>query len=150
MKMRGQKAASRTKNKHAHVGDYKKAQQARDLTLHVQKLEKAPDLTLPVKKAQQALDLTFPVKKARADENHKRRSVPQFEGRDQVATGSTNYSVIFAQARANRKQHKSNLNRVSLGCEKEPIATYAHGHKKEDPIVRMNKILSYLNCCMGV
>lgn len=68
-------------------------------------------------------------------QNHHWMSVPQFGGWDQEAPGSTDYSVVFAQARANRKQHKSNLNRASLGCEKELIAASADHHQKEDPTV---------------
>ncbi|KAK4773563.1 hypothetical protein SAY87_028582 [Trapa incisa] len=148
--MRGQKAASTTKNKHAYVGGYKKAQKTPDLALPVKKAEKTPNLALPVKKAEKTPDLALPVKKVRAHENHHWRSVPQFGGWDQEAPGSTDYSVLFAQARANRKQHKRNFNRASLGCEKELMATSAYRHQKEEPIVGKNKVLSYFNCCMWI
>ncbi|KAK4441409.1 hypothetical protein Salat_0475800 [Sesamum alatum] len=38
-----------------------------------------------------------------------RMSVPQFGGWDGKAQDETNYSVVFSQARANRKKHKSEL-----------------------------------------
>ncbi|XP_021651816.2 uncharacterized protein LOC110643667 [Hevea brasiliensis] len=49
-------------------------------------------------------------------------SVPQFGGWDSKATGATDYSMVFSQARANRKQQKTNIKHTSLGNERELIA----------------------------
>ncbi|OMO87178.1 Pathogenic type III effector avirulence factor Avr cleavage site, partial [Corchorus capsularis] len=46
-------------------------------------------------------------------------SVPQFGGWDK-GPGATNYSMVFSQARANRKQQKINIRR-SLGSQQELI-----------------------------
>jgi len=51
-------------------------------------------------------------------------SVPQFGGWDHKAPGATDYSMVFSRARANRKQHKTDLSdfkRASLGHETELI-----------------------------
>lgn len=45
--------------------------------------------------------------------------MPEFGGWDKKAGTNTNYSVVFSQARANRKQHKSDLTRYSIGNEQE-------------------------------
>lgn len=53
-------------------------------------------------------------------------SVPQFGGWDHKAAGATDYSMVFSRARANRKQHKTDLSdfkRASLGHE--------HNHETE-------------------
>ncbi|XP_042508303.1 histidine-rich carboxyl terminus protein 1-like [Macadamia integrifolia] len=103
------------------------------------------------------------------------RSVPQFGAWDGKSIGSsTNYSVIFNQARATRQQHKRD-HRLSLGNEEDLIARYNHHHhhhhhhqdhrhhrhhhrrqhqhhhhqEEDDPVVRKKKMLSYFNCCKG-
>lgn len=48
-------------------------------------------------------------------------SVPQFGGWDGTTPVNTNYSMVFSQARANRKQQKSDI-RSSIGNEQELIA----------------------------
>lgn len=50
-------------------------------------------------------------------------SVPQFGGWDHKG-GGANYSMVFSQARANRKQQKNEVKRDSLGNEREFIATH--------------------------
>ncbi|XP_027329601.1 uncharacterized protein LOC113846008, partial [Abrus precatorius] len=47
-------------------------------------------------------------------------SVPQFGGWDQKAPGATDYSMVFTQARANKKNQKTDLTEIkrkSLGSE---------------------------------
>ncbi|KAG4945419.1 hypothetical protein JHK87_041426 [Glycine soja] len=76
-------------------------------------------------------------------------SVPQFGGWDQKAPGATDYSMVFTQARANKKQQKTNLTEIkhrSLGNERD-IANAKHGkahhhhhvhghsHAHEEPLV---------------
>ncbi|XP_077242313.1 RPM1-interacting protein 4 (RIN4) family protein [Tasmannia lanceolata] len=68
-------------------------------------------------------------------------AVPQFGGWDQKAGGATNYSMVFSQARANRKQNKTDFKRSSLGNEEELIAT-----QQVDSPSKRKKILSYFNC----
>jgi hypothetical protein len=57
-------------------------------------------------------------------------SVPQFGGWDQKAPGATDYSMVFAQARTNKKNQKSDLTEVKrTSLVNEPVATKAsHGH----------------------
>ncbi|KAG6605945.1 hypothetical protein SDJN02_02690, partial [Cucurbita argyrosperma subsp. argyrosperma] len=61
----------------------------------------------------------------RAEKNNRWKSVPEFGGWDHNAPGASNYSVVFSQARANRKQQKTDLTefkRASLGNEREMMA----------------------------
>lgn len=62
-------------------------------------------------------------------------SVPQFGGWDQKTAGgpNTDYSMVFSRARANRKQHKSDLPRRSLGNEPE---LYAKQQVAKEPDVK--------------
>lgn len=46
-------------------------------------------------------------------------SVPQFGEWDQKTPSETNYSVVFSQARANRRHHKSDLTHRSYDFEQE-------------------------------
>ncbi|XP_056169009.1 uncharacterized protein LOC115674982 [Syzygium oleosum] len=71
-------------------------------------------------------------------------SVPQFGGWDHKAPGATDYSMVFTRARANRKQHKSDISRASFGNEKELMAAYP----QDDPVMKKKKILTYINCCI--
>ena len=48
-------------------------------------------------------------------------SVPQFGGWDSKAPGATDYSMVFSQARANKKQQKTDIKYPSLGNEREFI-----------------------------
>nr|XP_028955817.1 uncharacterized protein LOC114823958 isoform X2 [Malus domestica] len=82
-----------------------------------------------------------------------RKSVPQFGGWDQNSP-DTNYTVVFSQARANRKQNKTNLTefkRNSLGNEQEFMAAHPHHphhHHQDDSVTRKKTILTYINCCI--
>lgn len=49
-------------------------------------------------------------------------SVPQFGAWDSKNPVPTNYSMVFTRARANRKQHKSDVRHASLGNERELLA----------------------------
>ncbi|OIV95539.1 hypothetical protein TanjilG_10927 [Lupinus angustifolius] len=72
-------------------------------------------------------------------------SVPQFGGWEQKPPGvPTDYSMVFNQARANKKNQKTDLDevkRLNLGKERVPInannrQSHGHGHHaKEDPPV---------------
>ncbi|CAK9314240.1 unnamed protein product [Citrullus colocynthis] len=67
-------------------------------------------------------------------ENNRRRSVPEFGGWDHNAPGASNYSVVFSQARANRKQQKTDLTefkRTSLGNERELMASADKHHRQQ-------------------
>ncbi|XP_061372563.1 uncharacterized protein LOC133315034 [Gastrolobium bilobum] len=99
-------------------------------------------------------------------------SVPQFGGWDQKAPGATDYSMVFTQARVNKKHQKTDLTEIkhnSLGNERDFVnakhAHHAHGHHghhghghahahvdahaHEDPVVVGKKrILTYINCCI--
>ncbi|RVW36313.1 hypothetical protein CK203_040486 [Vitis vinifera] len=74
--------------------------------------------------------------------------VPQFGGWDQKTGGATNYSMIFSQARANKKQQKADINN-SLGNEREltPRRQYPH-QQQEESVMRKRKFLTYINCCI--
>ncbi|MED6122339.1 hypothetical protein PIB30_038915, partial [Stylosanthes scabra] len=65
-------------------------------------------------------------------------SVPQFGGWDQKDPAATNYSMVFAQARANRKSMKSDLSdslkRSSLGSEEDLVSANASPNTNPNPI----------------
>nr|XP_010910257.1 uncharacterized protein LOC105036194 isoform X2 [Elaeis guineensis] len=77
------------------------------------------------------------------------KAVPQFGGWDQKSGGATNYSMVFSQARANRKQNKTELKRPGFGCE-EDLMPYQHCQRYEDgsvaPMQKRKKVLRY--CCI--
>ncbi|GAV62132.1 AvrRpt-cleavage domain-containing protein, partial [Cephalotus follicularis] len=78
-------------------------------------------------------------------QNNAWMSVPQFGGWDHKDPGATNYSMVFSQARANKKQQKTDIKRSSLGNERElMVAT----QQQEDSVMRKKKILTYINCCI--
>ncbi|KAG6789557.1 hypothetical protein POTOM_005661 [Populus tomentosa] len=56
-------------------------------------------------------------------------SVPQFGGWNSKNPVPTDYSVVFTQARANRRQHKSDVRHASLGNERELLAA-ANQHEE--------------------
>ncbi|KAK4790977.1 hypothetical protein SAY86_031390 [Trapa natans] len=62
-------------------------------------------------------------------------AVPQFGGWDHKSPESTNYSVVFSQARANRKHHKSGFGHKGLGEQREVLHAAAYHQRKEDPQV---------------
>ncbi|KAK2640926.1 hypothetical protein Ddye_022689 [Dipteronia dyeriana] len=47
--------------------------------------------------------------------------VPQFGGWDQKGPRGTDYSTVFSQACANKKQQKADIKRCSIGNEREII-----------------------------
>ncbi|BFG30149.1 hypothetical protein CerSpe_164230 [Prunus speciosa] len=82
-----------------------------------------------------------------------RRSVPQFGGWDQNGPDPTNYTVVFTQARANKKQNKTDLTefkRNSLGNEQEFLDAHSQHrhHQQDDSVMRKKTILTYINCCI--
>ncbi|XP_038901152.1 lateral signaling target protein 2 homolog isoform X2 [Benincasa hispida] len=67
-------------------------------------------------------------------EKNRWRSVPEFGGWDHNAPGASNYSVVFTQARADRKQRKTDLTefkRTSLGNERELMAATGKCHRHQ-------------------
>ncbi|KAM5584761.1 hypothetical protein ABKV19_004226 [Rosa sericea] len=89
------------------------------------------------------------------EEGNGRKSIPQFGGWEQnAAVEPTSYTVVFSQARANRKQNKTDLTefkRNSLGNEHELMAAQAHHDQhrhSDDSITRKKTILTYINCCI--
>lgn len=62
-------------------------------------------------------------------------AVPQFGGWDSKAPGATDYSMVFSRARANRKQHKSEIKHSSLGNERELIT--ANDHQEDSVMVSL-------------
>ncbi|KAJ8751413.1 hypothetical protein K2173_016618 [Erythroxylum novogranatense] len=82
-------------------------------------------------------------------------SVPQFGGWDSKSNDDTNYSVLFSQARAKRKEHKYDPRHASLGNEREIMnaATFNHHrrhhrHHQEDSVTPRRRLLTYINCCI--
>ncbi|TYJ18385.1 hypothetical protein E1A91_A09G119800v1, partial [Gossypium mustelinum] len=75
--------------------------------------------------------------------------VPQFGAWDQKNAGATDYSMIFNQARANRKQHKSDVRR-SLGNDRDLVVSSFPKRPPDDhyPVSKKKKILTYINCCI--
>lgn len=81
-------------------------------------------------------------------------SVPQFGGWDQNAPGATDYSMVFSQARANKKYQKTDLTDVkrnSLGNERDFVnANHGHGHvhvhdhAHDDPVVMVRLFSCFL------
>ncbi|XP_052208743.1 uncharacterized protein LOC127812104 [Diospyros lotus] len=84
-------------------------------------------------------------------------SVPEFGGWDRSADEeATNYSVVFSQARANRKEHKSNPRHASLGNEQEILIKQKQQQQQQqqqrlfypkDHAVRKKKGVNYFSCC---
>ena len=93
-------------------------------------------------------------------ENAGWNTVPQFGGWDQKGSDETNYSVVFSNARANRKLNKAGVRHSSFGSEQELMASarrhYYHQehlqHHREtqddDPVMKKKRILTYINCCI--
>ncbi|KAK7385895.1 hypothetical protein VNO78_31841 [Psophocarpus tetragonolobus] len=92
-------------------------------------------------------------------------SVPQFGGWDQNTSGVTYYTMVFNQARANKKHKKTYLTAIrrnSFGSEKGFInvnhdqALHHHGYANHDPvhahedhvIMGKKRFLTYINCCI--
>ncbi|KAB5541085.1 hypothetical protein DKX38_014059 [Salix brachista] len=67
-------------------------------------------------------------------------SVPQFGAWDSKNPVPTDYSMVFTRARANRKQHKSDVRHASLGNERELLATAC---QQEDPVMILRFLICY-------
>ncbi|XP_075484087.1 uncharacterized protein LOC142524162 [Primulina tabacum] len=77
-------------------------------------------------------------------------SVPQFGAWEHEAGVGTNYSMIFSQARANRKQQKNNLTRHIIGNERELLKKT---HREDEYGVidmqkKKKKMWRCLSCCI--
>jgi hypothetical protein len=70
-------------------------------------------------------------------------SVPQFGAWDSKNPVPTNYSMVFTRARANRKQHKSDVRHASLGNERELLAAAC---QQEEPVMVSLQSTLYLLC----
>ncbi|KAK4356479.1 hypothetical protein RND71_025450 [Anisodus tanguticus] len=73
-------------------------------------------------------------------------SVPQFGEWEQKTPSETNYSVVFSQARANRKKHKSDLTHRSYDFEQDLLCKEREKAAKR----KKKKFLTYLSCCLPV
>lgn len=63
-------------------------------------------------------------------------SVPEFGGWDKQAPASPNYSVVFSQARANRKHLKTDLSDLRSNLENErELINANHDHHQDDPVM---------------
>lgn len=85
-------------------------------------------------------------------------SVPQFGGWDQRAPGDTDYSMVFTQARANKKHQKTNITEIkpvivgNEGVFSNSNHGRAHGHGRghgqththEDPGVMVKQFSLFL------
>ncbi|TKY57131.1 Pathogenic type III effector avirulence factor Avr cleavage site [Spatholobus suberectus] len=93
-------------------------------------------------------------------------SVPQFGGWDQKAPGATDYSMVFTQARENKKHQKTNLTEIrrkSLGSEGDFVNAnhghahhhhfcghaHHHAHAHEDPVVMVRPFFNLCLSCLG-
>ncbi|XP_022157718.1 uncharacterized protein LOC111024373 [Momordica charantia] len=87
-------------------------------------------------------------------------SVPQFGDWEQKG-GVPDYSVDFSKIRENRKQHKRDLSRASIGNEEELIMASSttpstnntsdnanHQFSPQPSPTTRKSILSYFNCCV--
>ncbi|XAR52829.1 hypothetical protein NMG60_11021128 [Bertholletia excelsa] len=62
-----------------------------------------------------------------------RTSVPKFGGWDQQAYGSTNYSMVFSQARAAKKRRKNDIYQHNVKDKQELVTTQEqHNHQEDD------------------
>lgn len=73
-------------------------------------------------------------------QNKKWKAVPQFGAWEQKGNTSPNYSMVFGQARAHRKQVKNDVRHLSLGDETELIVQHNPGyefdhHKDADSVM---------------
>uniref|UniRef100_A0A6N2LVX0 RIN4 pathogenic type III effector avirulence factor Avr cleavage site domain-containing protein n=1 Tax=Salix viminalis TaxID=40686 RepID=A0A6N2LVX0_SALVM len=62
-------------------------------------------------------------------------SVPEFGGWNSKNTVPTDYSMVFTQARANRRQRKSDVRHASLGNERELLSAAAAARQQEDSVM---------------
>ncbi|KAM3303642.1 putative protein isoform X1 [Capsicum chacoense] len=73
-------------------------------------------------------------------------SVPQFGEWEQKTPSETNYSVVFSQARANRKKHKSDLTHRSSDFDQELLPR----EREKSATRKKKKFLTYISCCLPV
>ncbi|KAM3202533.1 putative protein isoform X2 [Capsicum annuum] len=73
-------------------------------------------------------------------------SVPQFGEWEQKTPSETNYSVVFSQARANRKKHKSDLTHRSYDFDQELLPR----EREKSATRKKKKFLTYISCCLPV
>ncbi|XP_059315354.1 uncharacterized protein LOC132065818 [Lycium ferocissimum] len=73
-------------------------------------------------------------------------SVPQFGEWEQKTPSETNYSVVFSQARANRKKHKSDVTHRSYDFEQDLLFR----EREKAATRKKKKFLTYLSCCLPV
>ncbi|XP_020220189.1 NEDD8-specific protease 1 [Cajanus cajan] len=96
---------------------------------------------------------------------HGRMSVPQFGGWDQNAPGATDYSVVFTQARANKKHQKTSMTEIKTkiheiegdSVNSNNSQSHHHHHHHHHHHVRSHapedsmgkkRIMAYINCCI--
>ena len=65
--------------------------------------------------------------------------MPQFGGWDQRHGGTPDYSVVFSRARANRKEHKSDIKRASFSNDRDLIVP---PYQQRDQVGHKVKIFS--------
>ncbi|CAN1145206.1 hypothetical protein LINPERHAP2_LOCUS14560 [Linum perenne] len=77
------------------------------------------------------------------------KSVPQFgewEAKGGLSPGTSRYTTIFSEARANRKMRKGDPRRhSSFGDESDFTPIPQH---PQDDSVKRRTILTYINCCI--
>ncbi|XP_049372895.1 uncharacterized protein LOC125837871 isoform X2 [Solanum verrucosum] len=73
-------------------------------------------------------------------------SVPQFGEWEQKTPSETNYSMVFSQARANRKKHKSDLTHRSYDFEQDLLSR----EREKAATRKKKKFMTYLSCCLPV
>ncbi|XP_015059103.1 uncharacterized protein LOC107005118 [Solanum pennellii] len=71
-------------------------------------------------------------------------SVPQFGEWEQKTPSETNYSMVFSQARANRKKHKSDLTHRSYDFEQDLLSR----EREKAATRKKKKFMTYLSCCL--
>ncbi|KAL2342080.1 hypothetical protein Fmac_010020 [Flemingia macrophylla] len=94
-----------------------------------------------------------------------RMSVPQFGGWDQSAPGATDYSMVFTQARANKKNQKTNMTEIKHKIHENEgnsvndnhdqahhhhhhrARSHPHAHEHASAMAK-KKIMTYINCCI--
>ncbi|KAI5433357.1 hypothetical protein KIW84_020584 [Lathyrus oleraceus] len=118
---------SKTNQGHAHPAQGHHAHHARDLAKanhgqthpprgrHAQPAHAHPVHTQPAHAIPHAEVCTPSQEDSVVMKNSAKTSVPQFGGWDQKSIGATDYSMVFTQARANKKQQKTDLTEVKRG-----------------------------------
>ncbi|KAG0450501.1 hypothetical protein HPP92_026730 [Vanilla planifolia] len=89
--------------------------------------------------------MAFSPAKANLKEGDGWMAVPQFGGWEKKADRTPDYSMVFTRARANRKQQKVDVSRVSIGQEKE-FLNFPRPRTEEDSAMRRRRLFSCLSC----